>query len=82
MSSNGYVTWCGFASSILQEWLRLGLNKGIVPELTPIGIRDYPTAAPRPGNSRLCNEKLRTTFGISLLHWRDSLNRVMEELAA
>lgn len=82
VSSNGYVTWCGFASAILQEWLRLGLSKGIVPELIPISTRDYPTPAPRPRNSRLCNEKLRTTFGISLPHWRDSLSKVMEELTA
>lgn len=80
MSSAGSVTWCGFASAILEERQRLGLNKGVAPQLVPISTLDYVTAARRPSNSRLSNEKLRATFAISLPHWRDSLTRVMEEI--
>lgn len=82
MSSQGYVSWCGFAAAILKEWQCLSLRKRIVPELTPIATRAYPTPAQRPSNSRLSNEKLRATFGVALPDWHDSLHLVMEELSA
>ena len=34
---------------------------------------DYPTAARRPANSRLDNEKLRLAYGVALPPWRVSL---------
>jgi len=81
MSSAGHVTWYGFAAAILEESRCLGLNHGANPQLVPITTPDYPTPARRPMNSRLSNEKLFATFGIALPQWRESLRRVMEELA-
>jgi dTDP-4-dehydrorhamnose reductase len=81
VSSGGYVTWHGFAAAILEESQRLGLNRGVTTQLVPITTPEYPTPARRPANSRLSNEKLFSSFGITLPHWRDSLRRVLEELA-
>lgn len=81
LSSAGYVTWCGFAAAILEESRLLGINHGVTPQLISITTPEYPTPARRPTNSRLSNEKLLATFGIALPHWRDSLRRVVGEVA-
>jgi dTDP-4-dehydrorhamnose reductase len=80
MSSSGYVTWHGFARAILDQSQRLGLTEGI-PQLTAISTPEFPTPACRPHNSRLCNEKLRSTFGITMPPWHESLGFVMQEIA-
>jgi dTDP-4-dehydrorhamnose reductase len=49
-------------------------------KLVPIPSSEYPTPAARPHNSRLCNEKLKNVFGVTLLPWRESLASVMNEL--
>lgn len=79
MSSSGYVTWYGFARAILEEAQRLGLTEDI-PQLTAISTPEYPTPARRPHNSRLCNEKLRSTFGLTLPPWHESLGLVIQEI--
>lgn len=80
MSSSGYVTWYGFARAILEEARRLGLTEDI-PQLTAISTPEYPTPARRPHNSLLCNEKLRSTFGVAMPPWHESLGLVMQEMA-
>lgn len=37
-----------------------------------IATADYPAAAPRPANSRLCTAKLQARYGMTLPPWRDS----------
>ena len=81
ITSAGFVSWCGFAAAILENWQRLGSKIKAVPSLTPITTHDYPTPARRPGNSRLSNAKLKNTFGVLLPGWRHSLALVMQEIA-
>jgi dTDP-4-dehydrorhamnose reductase len=57
-----------------------GLGKGNLAKVVPIPTSDYPTPAARPQNSRLCNDKLKNTFGVTLAPWRTSLAAVMDEL--
>jgi len=52
-----------------------------MPKLIPIASAEYPTPAKRPTNSRLSCERLEDTFGVSLPHWEQSLDLVLETLA-
>ena len=49
--------------------------------LEPIASADYPTAAPRPANSRLDTTRLATTFGLRLPPWQDEVARTVAVLA-
>jgi dTDP-4-dehydrorhamnose reductase len=80
MTSAGSVSWYGFAAAIVEEIEKRGLSKSTLAKLVPIPSSEYPTPAARPHNSRLCNEKLKNVFGVTLLPWRESLASVMNEL--
>jgi dTDP-4-dehydrorhamnose reductase len=80
MTAAGSVSWCGFAAAILEEMKNRGLAKGNLASIVSIPSSEYPTAAARPHNSRLCNEKLKNAFDVTLPPWRESLAAVMDEL--
>lgn len=80
MTSSGSVSWFGFAAAILEEMGKRGLSRGNLAKLVPIPSSEYPTPAARPHNSRLCNDKLKNAFGVTLPPWRESLAAVMDEL--
>jgi dTDP-4-dehydrorhamnose reductase len=79
MTAAGSVSWYGFAAAILEETAKRGLSKGTLAKLVPIPSSEYPTPAARPHNSRLCNDKLKNVFGVTLPPWRESLAAVMDE---
>lgn len=81
MTAGGSVSWCGFAAAIVEEMGKRGLDKGNLAKVVPIPSSDYPTPAARPRNSRLCNDKLKNIFGVTLPQWRTSLAAVMDELS-
>jgi dTDP-4-dehydrorhamnose reductase len=66
----GHTSWHGFAVEIAQLE-QASLPKP--PRLVPIPSSQYPTAARRPKNSRLSNEKLNRTFAVTLPSWQDGL---------
>jgi dTDP-4-dehydrorhamnose reductase len=78
MTCGGSVSWCGFAQAIYARsdaWLH-----GKTPVVTPIDSAEYPTAARRPLNSLLSNEKLSTCFGVQLASWEAGLDSVIRRL--
>jgi dTDP-4-dehydrorhamnose reductase len=78
MTCTGSVSWFGFAQAIFARAAnRLGSKS---PELTPIATKDYPTAAARPRNSVLSNEKLRARFSVELPSWQSALDEVIDSL--
>lgn len=66
MTNAGETSWHGFADAIR-------MLDGTETRLLPIPSSDYPTPATRPLNSRLDNDRLKQTFGISLQDWRTAL---------
>jgi len=71
MTNAGETSWHGFAEAIqaMDEF-----DETCAPaHLRPIPSSDYPTPAKRPLNSRLNNDKLKQTFGISLQDWHAAL---------
>ena len=77
MTCGGSVSWCGFAKAIFERAESL---LGRTPVVNPIGTSEYPTAAKRPQNSVLSNQKLRRCFGIDLSSWEQALDVVIQQL--
>ena len=80
MTAGGSVSWCGFAAAIVEEMGKRGLGERNLAKVVPIPASDYPTPAARPQNSRLCNDKLKNSFGVTLPQWGSRLAAVMDEL--
>lgn len=80
MTCGGSTSWCGFSREIFAR--ANGLLDGRHPEVVPIPSSQYQTAARRPMNSVLSNEKLAARFGIRLPDWGDALDSVLQQLSA
>jgi dTDP-4-dehydrorhamnose reductase len=57
------VTWCQFARMIVDAAPKIGGERAVVEA---ISTADYPTAARRPRNSRLCCDRLAEIFDVRL----------------
>ncbi len=79
MTCSDSTTWYGFAKAIFSGAETRIMMK--MPALTPLSTKDYPTAARRPRNSVLSNEKLYGRFGVRLASWRSALNDVISSLS-
>jgi dTDP-4-dehydrorhamnose reductase len=74
VTASGATTWHGFASRIVAlSAAKTGRN----PVVTPIRTVDFPTAAKRPFNSVLANQKFAQVFGIRMRDWADELPAVI-----
>jgi dTDP-4-dehydrorhamnose reductase len=78
MTCSGSTSWCGFAREIFVQAAHLLNNK--CPVVVSIPSSAYPTAAKRPVNSVLSNEKLHARFGLQLAPWQSALSRVVRML--
>lgn len=78
MTCAGSTSWYGFAKEIFAS--ADTLLDGRTPEVHSIASDQYPTAAQRPMNSVLSNEKLSAKFGVQLADWEDALAAVLEQL--
>lgn len=76
LSARGETSWYNFARAILANSM---FNTIKVPQVFPIASADYPLPAPRPRNSVLSNDKLRTRFGLQLPDWETSLNLCLQQ---
>jgi dTDP-4-dehydrorhamnose reductase len=64
VTASGFTSWHGFATEIAR------LERPDVPiRIAAVASSEYPSAARRPANSRLCTEKLSRQFGIALPTW-------------
>lgn len=72
-SNEGVCSWYDFTVKILQI-------AGIDCHVLPIETKDYPTKAVRPPYSVLNKKKIKTTYGITIPHWEESLRLCMEKL--
>jgi dTDP-4-dehydrorhamnose reductase len=75
----GETSWHGFATAIVAGLKSRGVNLQ-VEKIEPIGTKDFPTKAKRPGNSRLDLSRLRDVFGIVTPSWSDALAVELDEL--
>jgi len=72
-SNEGVASWYDFAKAIFAL-------SGIEVDLQPIKTSDYVTKAVRPTFSVMDKSKIKSTFGIEIPYWRDSLARCINIL--
>jgi dTDP-4-dehydrorhamnose reductase len=70
------ASWYDFAVAIQEEAVTLGKLQRSIP-IAPIRTADYPTAARRPAYSVLDCTRSWSDFGVSPIHWRDGLRRML-----
>jgi len=77
LAGSGETNWAEFARyilSILEEKTSMRVS------VRDIATADYPTAAKRPANSRLCCDKLKRLYGVSMPEWRVSTRVAVTKL--
>lgn len=73
-SDEGVCSWYDFTKSIHRI-------AGITTcKVSPLHTDEYPAKAPRPNYSVLDKTKIKTTYGISIPHWEESLEACIREL--
>ena len=72
-TNEGICSWAEFA----EEIFRLA-GKNV--KVNPIPTSEYPTRAVRPLNSRLSKDKLEQAGFTRLPHWKDALNRYINDM--
>jgi dTDP-4-dehydrorhamnose reductase len=71
-SNEGVCSWYDFACAIIKL---CGLQCNIIP----IESKDYPVPAKRPNYGVLNKTKIKSTYGIHINHWLDSLERMLND---
>lgn len=72
-SDEGVASWYDFAVEIMSL-------SGITCTINPIETTAYPTPAKRPYYSVLNKNAIKATFGLSIPHWKKSLEHCIEEM--
>jgi dTDP-4-dehydrorhamnose reductase len=73
-SNEGVASWYDFTKAIFEY------SSEITCLVNPIDTNAYPTPATRPAYSVLNKSKIKTTFGIRIPYWRDSLKLCLIKL--
>lgn len=73
-SNEGLTSWYDFATAIFEL-------SGTTVKTTPIRTAEYPTKATRPAFSVMDKTKVKQTLGITIPHWRASLQTCLSHLA-
>lgn len=69
-SNAGVASWYDFACAVMEL-------TGSRTDVQPIPTAAYPTPAQRPPYSLMDKQKIQTTFGIRLPHWRECLRECL-----
>ncbi len=79
--AGGETNWHAYAQLVIEHARRAGQPILVRPEaIEAIPTSAYPTAAPRPLNSRLDTQKLQSAFGLALPDWRVGVERALDEM--
>jgi dTDP-4-dehydrorhamnose reductase len=81
LCASGETSWHGYARFVVERARAAGADLRVESEaVRPVPSTAYPTAARRPGNSRLRTHRLESCFGLSLPPWQDGVERTLAEL--
>lgn len=72
-SNEGVCSWYDFATEIAQL-------SGSKCRILPIETKDYPSPTQRPFYSVLNKSKIKSSFGIAIPHWKESLKICLKEI--
>jgi len=74
-SNDGKCSWYDFANEIVNI-------SGLECSIKSISSKDYPQTAKRPKHVLLDKSKIRNSFGLEIIYWKDSLNRCIQALSS
>ncbi|WP_288408965.1 dTDP-4-dehydrorhamnose reductase [uncultured Herbaspirillum sp.] len=81
LTCSGHTNWHEYACRVVDAMPALGLVARINSrDIAGIPSSAYPTPAQRPKNSRLCTDKVKQTFNLSLPHWAIALDQCLETM--
>lgn len=81
LASAGETSWFEYACFVIEFARKRGVAiKTDADAISPIPGSAYPVPAQRPLNSRLCTEKLQSTFDIRLPAWQEGVARMLMEI--
>lgn len=72
-TNEGVCSWFDFTHEIMRQ-----AGKGV--RVLPILSNEYAYRTPRPHYSVLNKSKIKTTFGVEIPHWTESLHKCLERL--
>lgn len=72
-TDEGVCSWYDFTVKIIQL-------AGLQARVLPIESKDYPTKAVRPHFSVLNKQKIKSSYGLVIPHWEESLRKCMENM--
>ena len=79
--ASGETNWHAYASHVISQAKTLRPDmQWSVQDIAPVPSTAFVTAAQRPHNSRLNNNKLQTAFGISLPDWQQGVDCMLAEI--
>ncbi len=73
-ANEGVCSWYDFATAIFQI-------AGKKCRVNPVGSELFPRPAPRPWYSVMDKTKIKDTYGITIPHWRVSLEKCLSQMA-
>jgi len=77
----GETSWHAYAQYVIAGALKRGAHLTCKSEsIEPIPTSAYPLPAPRPANSRLNTEKIRSSFGAELPAWQVGVDAILDDL--
>jgi dTDP-4-dehydrorhamnose reductase len=81
LTASGETSWCDYARFVIGEALAAGKTLKAGPDaIAPLTTAEYPTPAKRPSNSRLDTSHFRSTFGLRLPPWQESVRHVLQQI--
>jgi dTDP-4-dehydrorhamnose reductase len=81
LAATGETSWHAYAQYVIAGALKRGAHLTCKPEsIEPIPTSAYPLPAPRPANSRLNTEKIRSSFGAELPAWQVGVDAILDDL--
>ncbi len=81
LTATGETSWHNFAQYITSEMQKQGEFLKINPDkIEPIKTVAATSTATRPSNSRLCTQKIKNSFNISLPPWQTHVVRMIKEI--
>ena len=77
----GETSWHRHARHVIEFARARGASLKVAPDqVLAIPTAEYPTPAQRPLNSRLCCDKLRANFKLTLPPWQQGVDRMLTEI--
>ncbi len=80
-AASGTTSWHAYARTVIEFARARGVPVRVAADqVLAIPTSAYPTPAQRPLNSRLSTDKLHSRFGLTLPHWQQGVERMLNEI--